>query len=129
MTLGLRLLGMMILNGWRRGNGFEPPSRAVHTRALPIELPCQGRSRLDLRLGCFAIRRSARTHYRGHLRNLGGAAPFFQPSVSTLCAERQEGTSYTQLLGFPHDTSPFNNNNAESLTTFAKDGGGVRLET
>src|SRR6266576_3681183 len=26
---------------WRRGNGFEPPSRAVHTRALPIELPCR----------------------------------------------------------------------------------------
>ena len=26
---------------WRRGNGFEPPSRAFHTRALPIELPCQ----------------------------------------------------------------------------------------
>jgi hypothetical protein len=23
------------------GNGFEPPSRAVHTRALPIELPCR----------------------------------------------------------------------------------------
>ena len=23
---------------WRRGNGFEPPSRAVHARALPIEL-------------------------------------------------------------------------------------------
>ena len=23
------------------GNGFEPPSRAVHARALPIELPCR----------------------------------------------------------------------------------------
>ena len=34
--------------GWRRGNGFEPPSRVVHTRALPIELPCQSPSRLAL---------------------------------------------------------------------------------
>jgi hypothetical protein len=29
------------VRGWRRGNGFEPPSRAVHARALPIELPCR----------------------------------------------------------------------------------------
>jgi hypothetical protein len=29
---------------WRRGNGFEPPSRAVHTRALPIELPCHSKN-------------------------------------------------------------------------------------
>ena len=58
--------------GWRRGNGFEPPSRVVHTRALPIELPCQSPSRLALRLGCFALRRGARTHYRGHrFRRLG----------------------------------------------------------
>ena len=30
-----------LARGWRRGNGFEPPSRAVHARALPIELPCR----------------------------------------------------------------------------------------
>ena len=29
---------------WRRGNGFEPPSRAVHTRALPIQLPCRAKN-------------------------------------------------------------------------------------
>src|ERR1700704_1129021 len=29
---------------WRRGNGFEPPSRAVHARALPIELPCRAKN-------------------------------------------------------------------------------------
>ena len=29
---------------WRRGNGFEPPSRAVHTRPLPIELPCHSKN-------------------------------------------------------------------------------------
>ena len=42
---------------WRRGNGFEPPSRAVHTRALPIELPCHslGRPLLVLCLACFAV--------------------------------------------------------------------------
>jgi hypothetical protein len=27
--------------GWRRGSGLEPPSRALHTRALPVEQPCR----------------------------------------------------------------------------------------
>ena len=35
--------------GWRRGNGFEPPSRAVHARALPIELPCRRSDSYPLR--------------------------------------------------------------------------------
>ena len=35
--------------GWRRGNGFEPPSRAVHARALPIELPCRRSDNYPLR--------------------------------------------------------------------------------
>src|SRR6185295_8866324 len=37
-----RARGMRRLQGdGGGGNGFEPPSRAVHARALPIELPCR----------------------------------------------------------------------------------------
>src|SRR3981081_1289511 len=46
---------------WRRGNGFEPPSRAVHTRALPIELPCRAKRlpRLSLSLVSLANGRAS----------------------------------------------------------------------
>ena len=37
----LGCVAVRLRGGWRRGNGFEPPSRAVHARALPIELPCR----------------------------------------------------------------------------------------
>src|ERR1700704_5759622 len=45
---------------WRRGNGFEPPSRAVPTRALPLALPRRATTlpRLSLSLVSLAIGRS-----------------------------------------------------------------------
>src|SRR4051794_40825644 len=42
-------VAVRLRGGWRRGNGFEPPSRAVHARALPIELPCRRSDSYPLR--------------------------------------------------------------------------------